>query len=76
MGVNENKDSSIAGWLISQIDMFRFLNRVLFKLKRVEDNKHAELSAAIMRLKEQLLFDVKTLKCLQTIDAQSFRISS
>lgn len=75
MGVNEHKDSLIAGWLISQIDMFRFLNRVLFKLKKVEKNDHSELFTSIMRFKEQLLSDVKSLKCLQPIDAQSFKKS-
>lgn len=75
MGVSQHKDSLVAGWLVSQIDMFRFLNRVLFKLKKAERSDLKDLSSSISRLKDQLLVDVKSLKCLQAHDAQSFKQS-
>ncbi len=71
----ESKSSLIAEWLISQIDMFRLLNRVVFKI-----NKHKpqlnQLSASLQGLKLQILKDIKALNHLSRQEASLFQSSA
>lgn len=75
VGRVESKSSNIAGWLISQIDMFRFLNRVIFKIKKESRPELDSLSSSLATLKSQILRDVRELTHLSRQERAYFQNS-
>lgn len=65
-------NSIIAGWLISQVDMFRFLNRVLHRIKRANLAEVNSLSPQLVGLKAYIITNLRKLSCLSEDHRRSF----
>lgn len=71
----ESKSSVIAEWFISQIDFFRFLNRVGFKINKYKPQL-IDLSSSLQALRFQILKDIKDLTYLPRHESTLFQSSA